>query len=259
MLEHLADRPVTLKRYPNGVDGSFFFEKNCPKHRPPWVQTVSVHSKRNAGPMDYCVCSDAATLVWLANLAALELHTNLGRVGHIDRPQYVVFDLDPGPETSIVECCRVALLLRDMFEGLDLASLAKTSGSKGLQVYVPLNRPSATYERTRSFAKAVAELWEQEASDLVVSKMTKALRPGKVLIDWSQNNQVKTTICAYSLRARELPTVSTPVTWDEVIACDEGDDPELLRFTSDDVLKRIEKHGDLFQDANTLKQSLPRE
>ena len=202
MLTHLADRPVTRKRYPNGVDESFFFEKNVPKHRPDWVETVVIPAKDK--PVEYCVCSDTPTLVWLANLAALELHTNLGSAAHPECPQYVVFDLDPGPETSVVECCRVALLLRDMFKRLGLETLAKTSGSKGLQLYIPLNSPEASYARTREFAKTVAEMWEREAPELVVSKMTKSIRGGKVLIDWSQNNQVKTTVCAYSLRARDL-------------------------------------------------------
>ncbi len=175
-------------------------------------------------PVDYVVCSDVATLVWLANLAALELHTNLGRADAVGVPQYVVFDLDP-VGTSIVECCRVALLLRGMFTQLGLESVAKTSGSKGLQMYIPLNDPDATYASTRAFAKAVAELWEQEAADLVVSKMTKAIRTDRVLIDWSQNNQVKTTICAYSLRARAQPTVSTPITWSEATACETSGDP----------------------------------
>ena len=255
MLTHLGHRPVTRKRYPNGVDEGFFFEKNAPKHRPDWVDTVTIPAKDK--PVDYVVCSDTPTLIWLANLAALELHTNLGSDSHPEIPQYVVFDLDPGPGTSIVECCRVALLLRDMFKRLQLETLAKTSGSKGLQLYIPLNDEGATYGHTRAFAKTVAELWEQEAPDLVVSKMTKAIRTGKVLIDWSQNNQVKTTVCVYSLRAREHPTVSTPVSWREVIACERSEAPDDLRFTSADVLGRLGRRGDLFAAAATLNQSLP--
>lgn len=255
MLTHLAHRPVTRKRYPNGVDESFFFEKNAPQHKPDWVQTVRIEAKDR--PVDYIVCSDTATLVWLANLAALELHTNLGSDAHPERPQYVVFDLDPGPETSVVECCRVALMLRDMFQRLGLESVSKTSGSKGLQLYIPLNDPQASYAATREFARTVAEMWEQEAPDLIVSKMTKAIRGGKVLIDWSQNNQVKTTVCAYSLRAREAPTVSTPVTWREVIACEKSGDPTTLRFTSAQVLGRIKRRGDLFAEVAELQQSLP--
>jgi bifunctional non-homologous end joining protein LigD len=255
MLEHLAGRPVTRKRYPNGVDHTFFFEKNAPKHRPDWVQTVTIPARDR--PVDYVVCSDTATLVWLANLAALELHTNLGPAADPGNPQYVVFDLDPGPGTSIVECCRVALLLRDMFGRLGLESVAKTSGSKGLQMYVPLNDSDIRYDRTREFAHTVAEMWEHEAPDLVVSRMTKAIRRGRVLIDWSQNNQVKTTVCAYSLRARDQPTVSTPVTWREVTGCEHSGDPDKLRFTSAEVLSRIARRGDLFAPAAALEQSLP--
>ena len=219
------------------------------------MDTVTIPARDR--PVSYVVCSDTATLVWLANLAALELHTNLGSAEHPERPQYVVFDLDPGPDTSIVECCRVALLLRDMFKRLKLESVAKTSGSKGLQLYIPLNDPDATYGDTRAFAKTVAEMWEREAPDLVVSKMTKAIRGGKVLIDWSQNNQVKTTVCVYSLRAREQPTVSTPVSWREVIACERAESPEQLRFSFADVLERVSRRGDLFADAATQQQSLP--
>ena len=255
MLTHLAGRPVTRKRYPNGVDESFFFEKNMPQHKPDWVRTVRIEAKDR--PVDYIVCSDTATLVWLANLAALELHTTIGSAQHPERPQYVVFDLDPGPGTSVVECCRLALRLRDMFKRLGLETMAKTSGSKGLQLYIPLNDPGARYASTRAFAKAVAEMCEREAPELVVSKMTKSIRPGKVLIDWSQNNQVKTTVCAYSLRAREHPTVSTPVTWREVSACDRSGDPGSLRFTSAQVLARTKRRGDLFANTATLRQSLP--
>jgi bifunctional non-homologous end joining protein LigD len=255
MLTHLAGRPVTRKRYPNGVDESFFFEKNMPQHKPDWVRTVRIEAKDR--PVDYIVCSDTATLVWLANLAALELHTTIGSAQHPERPQYVVFDLDPGPGTSVVECCRLALRLRDMFKRLGLETMAKTSGSKGLQLYIPLNDPGARYASTRAFAKAVAEMCEREAPELVVSKMTKSIRPGKVLIDWSQNNQVKTTVCAYSLRAREHPTVSTPATWREVSACERSGDPGSLRFTSAQVLARTKRRGDLFANTATLRQSLP--
>jgi len=255
MLPHLAGRPVTRKRYPNGVDEPFFFEKNAPAHRPEWVQTVRIPAHDR--PVDYVVCSDTATLVWLANLAALELHTNLGSAAHPERPQYVVFDLDPGPGTSIVECCAVGLMLRGMCERIGLQAMAKTSGSKGLQVYVPLNDEDATYERTRAFALTVAEMWERERPDLIVSKMTKSIRTGRVLIDWSQNNQVKTTVCVYSLRARTEPTVSTPVTWREVQACERSGDPAGLRFTSRQVLDRVRRVGDRFAGAAHLRQVLP--
>jgi bifunctional non-homologous end joining protein LigD len=255
MLPHLAGRPVTRKRYPNGVDEAFFFEKNAPAHRPDWVRTVRIPAHDR--PVDYVVCSDTATLVWLANLAALELHTNLGTEAHPDRPQYVVFDLDPGPGASIVECCEVALMLRGMCERIGLAMVAKTSGSKGLQVYVPLNDEAATYDRTRAFARTVAEMWAGERPDLIVSTMTRSIRAGRVLIDWSQNNQVKTTVCAYSLRARPEPTVSTPVSWREVTACRRSGDPERLRFTSRQVLERVRRGGDRFAEAESLRQALP--
>ena len=255
MLTHLAGRPVTRKRYPNGTGGAFFFEKNAPAHRPDWVRTVDIPSRD--GPVLYVVCSDTATLIWLANLAALELHTNLGSAEHPDRPQYAVFDLDPGPGTSIVDCCRVGLLLRGMCRRVGLESLAKTSGSKGLQVYVPLNDEAATYDGTRAFAKAAAELWERQEPDLVVSRMTRTLRRGRVLIDWSQNNRIKTTVCAYSLRERDEPTVSTPVTRREVIACERSEDPGTLRFTAAQVLDRVKRRGDLFAAAAELHQSLP--
>lgn len=255
MLTHLADRPVTRKRYPNGTGEGFFFEKNAPAHRPDWVRTVDIPSRD--GPVLYVVCSDTPTLIWLANLAALELHTNLGSAEHPDRPQYVVFDLDPGPGTSIVECCRVGLMLRDMCRRVGLESLAKTSGSKGLQVYVPLNDEAASYPATRAFARAAAELWERQEPELIVSRMTRTLRRGRVLIDWSQNNRIKTTVCAYSLRAREEPTVSTPVTWHEVTVCERSEDPGALRFTAAQVLDRVTRHGDLFAAAAELHQSLP--
>lgn len=255
MLTHLAGRPVTRKRYPNGTTKPFFFEKNAPQHRPDWVQTVNIESRD--GSVRYVVCSDTATLVWLANLAALELHTTLGSATHPERPQYAVFDLDPGPGTSIVECCRVALLLRGMCRRVGLESLAKTSGSKGLHVYVPLNDERTGYEATRAFAKAAAELWERQEPDLVVSRMTRELRHGRVLIDWSQNNRVKTTVCAYSLRARPEPTVSTPVSWREVIGCERSGDATALRFTAGQVLDRLRRRGDLFAEAATLEQRLP--
>jgi bifunctional non-homologous end joining protein LigD len=203
------------------------------------------------------VAEDVATLVWLGNLADLELHTPMARAPDVGRPTMLVFDLDPGPPATIVECCRVGLWLRGMFDGLGLRSVAKTSGSKGLQVYVPLNGQGVTYDATKGFAKAVAELLEQAEPGLVVSRQTKALRPGKVLVDWSQNDEHKTTVCVYSLRARERPTVSTPVTWDEVEACARAGDPELLVFEARTVLERVERDGDLFADALSVVQSLP--
>ena len=257
MLPHLAERPVTLKRYPNGVDGGFFYEKRCPSHRPPWVRVAPIWSRHNQAEVAYCVAGDLATLVWLANLAALELHTSLSRAADIARPTMVVFDLDPGPPASIVECCRVGLRLRDLLERMGLQSVAKTSGSKGLQLYAPLNTP-VTYEGgTKDFALAVAQLFEKRFPDEVVSSMRKDIRPGKVLIDWSQNDEHKTTVCVYSLRARPRPTVSTPVTWDEVAEAAESGDPELLVFEADEVIERVSRLGDLFAPLNQLEQPLP--
>jgi len=256
LLPHLEDRPLTLKRYPDGVDGQHFYEKQSPRHRPDWVRTFAVPSERRR-TIDYTLVDDVATLVWLGNLADLELHTSLSRVPELARPTMVVFDLDPGPPATIVECCRVAGWLQAMFEGIGLEALAKTSGSKGLQVYVPLNS-EVTYDDTKAFSKAVAETLEQGEPKLVVSRQRKDLRGGKVLVDWSQNDEHKTTVNVYSLRARERPTVSTPVTWDEVRECAESGDPERLVFDSAAVLERVEQQGDLFAPALSLVQELPR-
>ena len=258
LLPHLAGRPLTLKRYPNGVDDKFFYEKHCPRHRPDWVQVAPIWSGRNNATVPYCVAGDLPTLVWVANLASLELHTSLSRADDIDRPTMLVFDLDPGPPATVVECCRIALRLRDLFDQMGLASVAKTSGSKGLQVYVPLNTPVGYDGGTKDFALTVAQLMEKRFPDQVVSSMKKELRPGKVLIDWSQNDEHKTTVCVYSLRARPRPTVSTPVTWDEVAATAESADPGTLVFEAGDVLARVGELGDLFAPLNELEQSLPR-
>ncbi len=257
LLPHLAGRPLTLKRYPNGVEGAFFYEKQCPKHRPPWVQTATVSSGRNRRDIDYCLCEDLSTLVWMANLADLELHPSLSLAEAIDSPTTLAFDLDPGEPADIVHCCGVALELNDLFGQLSLRSFAKTSGSKGLQVYVPLNRREATYERTKPFAHAVARLLEQRHPELVVSRMTKTVRPGKVLIDWSQNDQHKTTISVYSLRARATPTVSTPLTWEEVRAGRDGEDATPLHLDAPRVLERVHSRGDLFAEVVSLRQALP--
>jgi bifunctional non-homologous end joining protein LigD len=257
LLPHLKDRPLTMKRYPDGVEGEFFYEKNCPSHRPSWVKTAKVWSEGNNRTMEYCLANDLPTLVWAANLADLELHTSLSRKSKIDRPTMMVFDLDPGPPADIVQCCQVGLWLRDLLAKLKLESFAKTSGSKGLQVYVPLNTP-ATYDETKTLAHALAEYLERERHDLVVSKMSKELRKGKVLVDWSQNDEHKTTICVYSLRAKEEPTVSTPVTWEEAGNCLKKKKADLLRFRSDQTLERVEKMGDLFDRVESLKQKLPK-
>jgi len=255
LLAHLEGRPLTRVRFPNGVDGKSFFEKQCPSHRPEWVKVAPVALSDKT--VEFCVCEDLPTLVWLGNLAALELHTSLSRADPIERPTMMVFDLDPGPPATIVACCRVALLLEGMFEGIGLKAFSKTSGSKGMQVYVPLNTPSATYAQTKGFSKVVAETLEAAEPDLVVSRMAKNLRTGKVFIDYSQNDEHKTTVCAYSLRARERPTVSTPITWDEVRACHDSGDPDDLRFEARDVIGRITEHGDLFAPVLSLVQEVP--
>ncbi|HET7722166.1 MAG TPA: non-homologous end-joining DNA ligase [Acidimicrobiales bacterium] len=256
LLPHLHQRALTLKRYPNGVDGQFFYEKNCPKHRPPWVETLSVWSARNKADVNYCLIDELAGLVWVANLASLELHTSLSHARDISRPSMVVFDLDPGPPATVVECGRVALWLREVFDDLGLQAFPKTSGSKGLQVYVPLNTP-VSYDETKPFAHAMARLLEQQHPKEVLSVMTKDLRTGKVFIDWSQNDDSKTTVCVYSLRARPRPTVSTPVTWAEVEAVVAGGNPDDLVFEAPDVLARVEAHGDLFGPLCELEQKLP--
>jgi len=257
LLPHLKDRPLTMKRYPDGVEGEFFYEKNCPSHRPKWVQTAKVWSEGNDRFMYYCLVQDLPTLVWAANLADLELHTSLSRKNNIERPTMMVFDLDPGAPANIVQCCQVGLWLRDLLGQMKLRSFAKTSGSKGLQVYVPVNT-AVTYDKTKNLALALAQYLEHEHADLVTSNMSKAVRKGKVFVDWSQNDEHKTTICVYSLRAREEPTVSTPVTWEEVENCLKKKKAELLRFRSGDVLARVEKRGDLFEPLEKLKQKLPK-
>jgi bifunctional non-homologous end joining protein LigD len=256
LLPHLRDRPLTLKRYPNGVDGPFFYEKRCPAHRPPWVRTEAIWSEQNQDVIHFCVVDDLATLVWAANLADLELHTYLHRATKVDEPTMLVFDLDPGPPADAVQCCEVALLLRGLFDRLGLASYAKTSGSKGVQVYVPLNS-GATYERTKTFARGVAEALEARRPDLVVSSMKKALRVGKVLVDWSQNDDHKTTSCVYSLRAKERPTASTPLRWQEVERALTSRDASRLSFEAAAVLRRVAEHGDLFEPVLREVQRLP--
>jgi bifunctional non-homologous end joining protein LigD len=255
LLPHLKNRPITLKRYPDGVDGFFFYEKQCPSHRPDWMKTTEVPSQREEGRIDYCLMNDLPALVWAANLADLELHTFLHRAPAITRPTALAFDLDPGAPADMVLCCRVALWLRAVFDELGLQAFAKTSGSKGLQIYVPLNT-ATTYEQTKAFAHSLAEKMEREHPEHVVSRMQKALRKGKVLIDWSQNDEHKTTVNVYSLRAKPQPTVSTPVTWQEVESTvNKGSAP--LEFTSETALQRVEKQGDLFAPLLTLKQRLP--
>ena len=257
MVPHLKNRAVTLKRYPDGVTAFSFFEKNCPKHRPDWIRTVDVDRKKDGKTIHYCVGWDEATLVWMANLGSIELHISLSRASNLMRPTAMVYDLDPGAPATIVECCELALELKKRFADLDLEMFPKTSGSKGLHLYVPLNT-AVTFEKTSSVAHAVALELEQEMPDLVVSTQKKTEREGKILIDWSQNGPMKTTVAVYSMRARDLPTCSTPVTWREVSACAKKADPELLRFTAADVIKRVKSKGDLFEPVLSLKQKLPK-
>jgi bifunctional non-homologous end joining protein LigD len=260
MVPHLNGRAVTLRRFPEGVDDldSAFFEKRCPKHRPKWVKTTSVTAGPRSGKIDFCVCDGRPTLVWMAQLAAIELHPSLSIGRAPKRPTVLAFDLDPGPPADVVDCCRVALRLRDLFGHFGVRSFPKTSGSKGMQVYVPLNSKKVSYDTTKPFAKAIAQLLEKQTPDLVVSKMKKVERAGKVLVDWSQNHQSKTTIAVYSLRARERPTVSTPISWEEVEAVAGSGDGSTLVFETDAVLERIERHGDLFAPVLELSQELPK-
>ncbi|MGI8800626.1 MAG: non-homologous end-joining DNA ligase [Solirubrobacteraceae bacterium] len=255
VLGHLRGRALTVKRWPDGVAGKSFFQKQSPAHRPDWVRTAGLPGGGKV--IEYTVADDLPTLIWLANLAALELHAPLAVAAAPQRPTAVVFDLDPGAPATVVECCDVALRLQGMFEHLGLESFAKTSGSKGLQVYVPLGAPDVTFEQTRSFARMVAELLAADEPDLVVSRMTPALRTGRVFVDWSQNDRQKTTVCAYSLRARESPTVSTPLEWDEVRGALDSGDPGELAFDYEQVLGRVAEQGDLFAPVLSLRQKLP--
>jgi bifunctional non-homologous end joining protein LigD len=257
LLPHLRNRPITLKRYPEGVNGMFFYEKSCPKYRPEWLQTTAVWSEGRGENIDYCMLQDVASLVWAANLADLELHTSLSVAKDVMQPTILAFDLDPGPPANIVQCCQVGLWLKDLFESLGLQTYPKTSGSKGLQVYVPLNTP-VTYDVTKPFAHAVARMLEDAHPELIVSDMKKALRTNKVFVDWSQNDDHKTTVTVYSLRAKERPSVSTPLEWSEVEKCLKKKDAESLVFLTDQVLKRVEEKGDLFADVLKLKQKLPK-
>jgi len=257
LVPHLDGKPLTLKRYPNGVDEQFFFEKNATKHRPDWVKTAPVWSEGNNRNVNYILANDLATLIWVANLAGIELHPSLSLAKDITCPRSMVFDLDPGPPANIIQCCQVGFWLREIFDRFGLQSFPKTSGSKGLQIYVPLNTKTS-YDETKPFAHALARLLENEHRDLVVSDMKKAIRTNKVFVDWSQNDEHKTTISVYSLRARERPTVSTPVSWAEVEAAYKKKDAGLLVFDSKQVLERVEKFGDLLAPLLSLKQKLPK-
>jgi bifunctional non-homologous end joining protein LigD len=258
ILPHLKDRPVTLKRYPDGVRGKFFYEKNAPSFTPDWVERFSVPRRGRGGQIHYILINNLATLVWVANMASIELHPFLHRVPAIDRPTSIVFDLDPGPGADLLTCIRVAILVRDFLSELRLKSFPKVSGSKGLQLYVPLNT-DVSYDITGPFAKAVARMMEQHEPNLVVAKMAKELRPKKVFIDWSQNSDFKTTVSVYSLRAKsDVPYASMPVTWDELNAALKKKDMNSLYFEPEQAIRRAEDLGDLFKPVLTLKQKLPR-
>jgi bifunctional non-homologous end joining protein LigD len=259
IVPHLSGRAVTLRRFPEGVDDldAAFFEKRCPKHRPKWVKTAKVQAGPRAGTIEFCVCDSLPTLIWMAQLAAIELHPSLSLSRAPKRPTVLAFDLDPGPPADVVDCSRVALRLRDLLTQLDLESFVKTSGSKGMQLYVPLNTKT-TYEQTRPFAQAIAQIVAKQNPDEVLAKMGKKTdRSGKVLIDWYQNNERKTTIAAYSLRARDRATVSTPITWEEVEKAAHQGKGDHLVFETDDVLKRLDDQGDLFAPVLELEQELP--
>jgi bifunctional non-homologous end joining protein LigD len=257
LVPHLVGRPLTLKRYPEGVDHQYFFEKNATQYRPEWVKTAPIWSEGNHREVNYILANDLPTLIWVANLASIELHPSLSLAKQMNCPRAMVFDLDPGPPANLVQCCQVGMWLRDIFEHFGLQSFPKTSGSKGLQIYVPLNT-STTYDATKGFANALARLLEGDHKELVVSDMKKELRVGKVLVDWSQNDEHKTTISVYSLRAREQPTVSTPVKWDEVEQTLKKKNADLLVFEAGEVLERVSKMGDLFEPVLKLKQKLPK-
>ncbi|MEN6413754.1 MAG: non-homologous end-joining DNA ligase [Veillonellales bacterium] len=255
LLPHLAGRPLTLKRYPNGVEKNFFYQKSCPSSRPEWMTTTPIWSESNNRETCYCIVDSLQALVWVANLAGLELHTSLSKQEDSKIPTMMVFDLDPGLPATIIECAKVALYLNELFMNANLKSYPKTSGSKGLQVYVPLNTPT-DYNQTKELAYKVAQTLEAKYSNLVISKMNKKQREGKVFIDWSQNDEHKTTVCVYSLRAKEKPTVSTPVTWEEVEEAYKSKDSKQLFFTFDNILKRVDQIGDLFAPVLTTKQYL---
>jgi bifunctional non-homologous end joining protein LigD len=256
LLPHLKDRPLTLKRYPDGVEAESFFEKNAPSHRPGWVKTADVWSEGNDRWMKFVLCNDVPTLVWVANLAALELHPQLHKARKQQQPTLLAFDLDPGAPAALLECCQVGVWVRDLFRTWGLQSFPKTSGGKGLQVYVPLNTPTG-YEQTKGFARAVAEALEKRHPGKVVSKMQKSLRTGKVFVDWSQNDEHKTTVSVYSLRARERPWCSTPLAWREVEQALDDEDAGPLRHDARALLPRVAEQGDLFAPVQTLKQKLP--
>lgn len=257
MLPHLKDRPLSMRRFPEGVEADGFWEKQCPDHRPGWVKTAAIKSESSdRGVVDYCLVNDLSTLVWIANLGCIEFHLSLARATRRKTPDFMVFDLDPGEPADVLDCAEIALLIHDTLKGQGLESLAKVSGSKGLQIYVPLHY-RVNYDRTGGFAHALARAFESEMPDRVVSKMRKSLRKGKILIDWSQNSRHKTTVAVYSLRARPEPSVSTPVSWETVARACEKEDSSLLHFTPRQVLRKLDGTGDPFADVLSRRQKLP--
>jgi bifunctional non-homologous end joining protein LigD len=256
ILPHLKDRALTFKRYPEGVEKDFFFEKRCPGHRPAWVKTAEV-PQDDAEPMTVCLVNDLETLIWAENLASLELHVPLARTGFPETPDFMVFDLDPGDQAGIPECARVAMILRDLLSRMGLAGYVKTSGKKGLHLYVPLNRKETTFEDTKTFSKAVAGIMQKHYPDLVTARMAKKERKAKVFINWSQNDASKTMICVYSLRAREKPFVSFPLEWRELNDLVGLGDPERLQVIHSEALSRAEEKGDLFREVLVKEQRLP--
>jgi len=256
IIPHLKDRALTLKRYPDGVEKEYFYEKRCPSHRPSWVKTADV-PQSDGGQMTYCVVNDLESLIWVGNLASLELHTPLSKANSPGIADAVVFDLDPGDHADILDCARVALILRDLLAELKLTTYTKTSGQKGLHVLVPLNNNEATFDETKRFSKSTAEVMQTNYPDLVTAKQAKELRKGRVFINWSQNDAKKTMVCVYSLRAREKPFVSFPVGWEELEDAERDRDSSRLHILYADALKRLEKKGDLFKEALTKKQRLP--
>ena len=256
LIPYLKGRPLSMRRYPGGVDGTGFWEKRCPEHRPDWIQTASIWSGSNDEEIDYCVVNDAASLVWAANLADIELHTSLATAAERRTPTSVVFDLDPGPGTDVLDCAGIAVTIRDTLAQSGLETVVKTSGSKGMQLYVPLNT-KVDYDQTKGFAHSLARAFEELMPDQVVSRMKKSLRDGKIFIDWSQNVEHKTTVCVYSMRARSEPSVSTPLSWPEVEAALDAGDAGMLSFGPEEVLSRIEGDGDLFRPLLELRQKLP--
>lgn len=256
ILPHLQNRALTLKRYPNGVGEEYFFEKRCPSHRPSWVPTAQI-PQDSGETMTVCLVNDLATLMWVENLASLELHVPLARTHTRETSDTVVFDLDPGAGAGMLECLRVSLILRDLLAGLKLTCFAKTSGLKGLHVYLPLNHLKTTFEHTKRFSKSVAEALERNYPDLVTSKMAKEQRTKKVFINWSQNDASKTTVCVYSLRAGETPTVSYPQLWKEIEKSVEKGDAQKIRILPFQAIDRLSETGDLFAPVLTLRQNLP--